>query len=106
MFLMGMYPQDHALLDVDASQLNHLPPGLATKLPGLAVRCHLAMVNPEVRGGRGRDQPPAGQGAGVSPLHRSLEDSNVDLFVVRGSTSPSPTLRTSALPSRATESPS
>ena len=60
----------------------------------------------EVRGGRGRDQPPAGQGAGVSPLHRSLEDSNVDLFVVRGSTSPSPTLRTSALPSRATESPS
>ena len=36
----------HGLLDVDVSQLNHLPPGLATKLPGLAVRCHLAMVKP------------------------------------------------------------
>ena len=24
--------------------LNHLPPSVATNLPGLAVRCHLAMV--------------------------------------------------------------
>ena len=36
----------HVLLVVDVSQLNHLPPGLATKLSGLAVRCHLAMVKP------------------------------------------------------------
>ena len=26
--------------------LYQLPPGLAPKLPGLAVRCHLAMVKP------------------------------------------------------------
>ena len=32
---------------MDVSQLNHLPPGLATKLPGIAVRCHLSMVRQE-----------------------------------------------------------
>ena len=36
----------HALQGVRVEQLHHLPLGLATRLHGLAVRCHMAMVKP------------------------------------------------------------
>ena len=50
---VGLQSLDHGhyMLEVDVHDLYRLPGGLASRLPGLAVRCHLARIRPAQKEG-------------------------------------------------------